>query len=273
MSPIDREIDRLYQLPLSEFTPARNALAKSDAAHRSVISRLQKPNVAAWAVNQLYWRERKLFDALTGASEQLRAAQARTLKGGTANVADAEAAHAQAVKAASEAVREILRGAGEAASPATMNAVHETLQALPVDDTPGRLTRPLKPLGFEALGRLLGGKLPKTRAAGLAFAAKPKPAADKTSAAEAKRAAAEARRKAEEARREAQEQAKEIAKLQRDLHRARVVEAAAVEAVKRARAAVDEAEQEVERRKDASAEATLNRQKIQSALKQFGITS
>ena len=36
-------------------------------------------------------------------------------------------------------------------SPATLISVQETLEAIPGGDQPGRLTRPLKPLGFEAL--------------------------------------------------------------------------------------------------------------------------
>jgi hypothetical protein len=38
-SDIDADIDDLFQLPLTEFTAARNALS-------------------AWAVNQPYWRHR-----------------------------------------------------------------------------------------------------------------------------------------------------------------------------------------------------------------------
>jgi hypothetical protein len=62
------EIDRLYQLPLGEFTPARNALAKELGKTDARIKNLQKPNVPAWAVNQLYWRERPLYDRLIKAS-------------------------------------------------------------------------------------------------------------------------------------------------------------------------------------------------------------
>jgi hypothetical protein len=271
MASLDREIDQLYQLPLSEFTPGRNALAKGNADHRALVSRLQKPSVPAWAVNQLYWRDRKTYDALVRASERVRATQTRALKGGQANVAGAEAAHGAAVKSASEAVREILRAAGEAESPATMNAVLETLRALPIDGTPGRLTRPLKPLGFEALAGLLKGKLPRSRAAVLPFKTTSKPTAATDDKAAAKRAAAQAKREAEQAKRDAQTQAKEIAKLQRDLRQAQAAEASAVDNVKRARAAVEKAEQEVERRREASADATMKRQKIQSALKQLGI--
>src|SRR5262245_28346947 len=146
--PLDREIERLYQLPLTEFTTGRKKLASESPNHKAAINKLAKPNVAAWGVNQLYWRERKIYDSLVSASERVRAAQTRALKGGDADVASAERLHAAAMKAASETVRGILAGAGDAASPSTLNAVHETLQALPANEPAGRLTRPLKPLGF-----------------------------------------------------------------------------------------------------------------------------
>src|SRR5437870_9699371 len=98
MASLDRDIDQLYQRPLSEFTSARNDLAKREPEHRTTINRLQKPNVAAWAVNQLYWRERKTYDALVTASARVRAAQATMLKGGPSHVAEAETVHAKTVK-------------------------------------------------------------------------------------------------------------------------------------------------------------------------------
>ena len=50
---IEDEIARLYQLPLDEFTSARNALAKRAGSDAAGIRALTKPSVPAWAVNQL----------------------------------------------------------------------------------------------------------------------------------------------------------------------------------------------------------------------------
>ena len=50
----DPALDRLFQLPLDEFTAARNTLAKASGADGAAIRQLSKPPVAAWAVNQLY---------------------------------------------------------------------------------------------------------------------------------------------------------------------------------------------------------------------------
>jgi hypothetical protein len=54
----DERVDRLYALPLDEFTAGRNALAKElrkegDREGAEVVKALKKPSVEAWMVNQL----------------------------------------------------------------------------------------------------------------------------------------------------------------------------------------------------------------------------
>ena len=144
------EIDRLYQLPLDEFTPARNALAREAGKGAPEIKRLEKPNAAAWAVNQLYWRDRKLYDSLIAAAEKLRAAYRQQLAGKSSDVKGAETVHRELVKKTTQAAREILEAEGNASAP-VMEAIRETLDTLPGPDRPGRLTRPIKRTGFEAL--------------------------------------------------------------------------------------------------------------------------
>jgi hypothetical protein len=149
---LDDEIDRLYQRPVSEFTSARNALVKQRrGADATRVRTFQKPNAAAWAVNQLYWRERHTYDRLIEAAERLRKAHRALLAGKPADLHDSERAHREAVRDAAQRVREILNAAGDSATEATMTAVGETLDALPTGEQPGRLTRPLKRMGFEAL--------------------------------------------------------------------------------------------------------------------------
>ena len=53
------DIDRLYALPLEEFTRERDELAKrlrkeGDADAAAKVKALKKPTVAAWAVNQVH---------------------------------------------------------------------------------------------------------------------------------------------------------------------------------------------------------------------------
>jgi hypothetical protein len=147
----DAEIDALYQVPLGEFTSARNALAKARGAAGAEIRTLEKPSAAAWAVNQLYWQRRPVYDKVIRAATAMREAHAKMISGRGGDVRAAETAHRDAMRAATDVIRELLKSAGESTSAATFDAVAETLQALPSDDPPGRLTKPLKPLGFGAL--------------------------------------------------------------------------------------------------------------------------
>jgi len=149
MSNAESRIDDLYQLALDQFTPARNALAKE--LKQPAIKELEKPSVAAWGVNQLFWKERAVYDRLAKAAERLRGEHRKLLAGKTSAIREAEQSHRDAVRSAAETIKALLQQAGQALSPATLTAVHETLESLPAGDHPGRLTRPLKPLGFEAL--------------------------------------------------------------------------------------------------------------------------
>lgn len=147
----DDEVDALYQLPPGEFTSARNTLAKSRGAAGADIKTLEKPTLPAWAVNQVYWHDRATFDALLEAAVAMRQAHVQVISGRSADVPAAEQAHTAAVKAALQSARKHIERAGEKATPATIEAISETLQALPTEDPLGRLTKPLKPMGFGAL--------------------------------------------------------------------------------------------------------------------------
>ena len=221
------ELDRLYQLPLAEFTAARNELAKAAGADAAGIRALAKPSVPAWAVNQLYWRERRTYDALVRASERLRAAHTRAIGGKKIDLATLELQHQAAVKKAADAIRAILARSGDPATPATMAAVIDTLQALPGGGTPGHLSRPLAPLGFGALGALMKGAATAKTLAEVVTFAPPKPKADE-------RAEAERQAKADAARRLKRVDA-ELARVQKALAAQRSV----VQRAERAHAALD----------------------------------
>jgi hypothetical protein len=190
--PSHQDLDHLYQLPLSEFTAARNELAKKAGAGGADIKALPKPSVPAWAVNQLYWTDRRTYDRLIKASERVRAGHAQSLKGKKADLAALELQHDAAVKQAADRVRDILARAGDPGTPATMKAVVDTLRSLPGGE-PGRLARTLAPMGFGALGALLKrGSGPRALAEIVTFAP-PKPRPPRADE------AAEAARRAEEA--------------------------------------------------------------------------
>ena len=226
---LDDDINRLYQLTPDEFTAARNELAKSQksAEDKASVRALQTPNVPAWAVNQLFWQRRKLFQQLLESAKKVRAAYSQHLAGKYADVQSVERAQQDVQKNAADEIRAILKEAGEAETSATMNAVMETLQALPGREDHGRLVKPLKPLGFEALAGLVkGGGATIARLAPVrpADAVPPglktrgsKPESPADSAAEAKRAQ-QARRK------EIAEQQKAVAAVERELRKAIVTE-------------------------------------------------
>ena len=147
--PLDDQIDQLYQLPLDEFTAARNALARTSGA--SEVKKLEKPNLAAWTVNQLYWRDRKAYDEVIKAAERMRAAYKQMLAGKTADVRGAEEIHEEALREAKLAARKLLEEGGHPNPEVVMMPVAETLDALPGDEPPGRLTKPLRRMGFSVL--------------------------------------------------------------------------------------------------------------------------
>lgn len=243
------EIDELYQKPLGEFTAVRNALAKKLGKAGGDIKTLEKPSAPAWGVNQLFWHERGAWDRLIETAEALREEHRHHLSGKPADLRQAEKVHREAVKAASDTVRRLLTASGDAATPATMAAVTETLEALPTAEPPGRLVRPLKPQGFAALAGFAGltvRPVSQLRPVKSRDGADGKPDAESVAARGREEAA---RRAAEAADREAEE----------ERERARAAHAEAVRtaegAVERARAALDEAHHEVERRSEALAEA------------------
>jgi len=225
-APDDR-IDQLYQLSLDEFTAARNALAKESGD--GAIKKLEKPNLAAWAVNQLYWHERKLYDEVIKTSTQVRTAHRQMLSGKASDVRAAETFHAEAMRKAKVAIRTILEAAGNSAADAVMTPITETLDALPTTDTPGRLTRPLRRTGFEALQ-------------GITITAKATPSPPRI---EPKKAALEKESDKDRRKREADQQ--ELAMAKERLRFAEAAEREAESAAERADRAVERAERTRER--------------------------
>jgi hypothetical protein len=159
----DSGIDRLYQLPLSEFVAARNALAKE--AGDPEVKTLQKPSLPAWAVNQLYWRHRAVYDDVTARAEDLRATHVATQHGKRADLRGASRDHEQAVDAALKATLALLEEEGQPITDATKQSVATTLRGLPGDEPPGRLTRQIEPRGFDMLAAAAAAGGRKVKAA------------------------------------------------------------------------------------------------------------
>src|SRR5829696_4766182 len=78
--------DRVYGLPLDEFTAARDALAKDlrKGAHRAAaewVKALRKPSGPAWVVNQLARTQASEAKELEESATALRQAHERLLEG------------------------------------------------------------------------------------------------------------------------------------------------------------------------------------------------
>lgn len=166
MAPTQSETDALFQLPLGEFTAARNSLAAKlkKAGHRAeaeAVKALPKPSISAWVVNQLYWRQRKAFDRLMASGEQFRQAQASQLAGKSAQVRGPLDARREALSELSRLAATTLTAATHQPTPDTMRRVTTTLEALstygntPTAPVAGRLTDDVDPPGFETLAALV----------------------------------------------------------------------------------------------------------------------
>jgi hypothetical protein len=159
----DDELNRLYGLPLDEFTRARDALARDlrKAGERETADEakaLVKPSLSAWTVNQLARREPLQMRALRTAGERLREAQAGVVRGGDAEELQAALRRQRDVVAALvESSRRILEADGHTATDSTLERIRGTLTAAAADSAGaqlvehGRLTRDLEPAGFGGL--------------------------------------------------------------------------------------------------------------------------
>ena len=83
--PLVRETQKLYGLPLSQFTAARNArakaLRKSDPELAAAVAALPKPSAAAGALNELVHEDPSEVRALVQSGKRLRQAQEAAVTG------------------------------------------------------------------------------------------------------------------------------------------------------------------------------------------------
>jgi len=162
------EVDKLYQAPLAEFTAARNALVtRIKAAHgadaAAHVKALAKPSIAAWTLNQLYWRHQPEFMALLMAGDGLRLTQQQRLGGAEVDVAPATRARQAAIDALLAHATDLLKEGGHAPTPDMRQRLLGSLDALAAYGTgalapkAGRLTEDVPAPGFAALAALAAG--------------------------------------------------------------------------------------------------------------------
>lgn len=164
---LDAEIQRLYSLPLGDFTKERNALAKrlkkaGREDESETVEGSPKPTPSAWAVNMLFQRQRDRMDILLDAGRRARVAQGEAVAG-----AGAEALR-DAIGAARILIEDLRRRAetilaedtGRTPSRAVSERIATNLQSLAFSPSAaeaaqrGWLDRDLEPPGFEVFAGL-----------------------------------------------------------------------------------------------------------------------
>src|SRR3954451_6494881 len=130
----------LYGLPLEQFVPERDALAKRLRAEKrrdeaDEIKALRKPSVAAWAVNQAVRSQPKAARALWDAGDALVAAQDDLLagRGDAAGLRAADAGERVALDALPDAARGRRTSGGRDLGEGAIERVRETLHAAAID--------------------------------------------------------------------------------------------------------------------------------------------
>jgi hypothetical protein len=233
----DRDIDRLYGLPLSEFTKARNELVrdlrkagrKEDAEE---VRSLKKPSATAWAVNQLARREPDKVAELIKAGDALRKAQRDVLGGKEADVREATRRQHELADDLLDEAREALAEAGTKPTQAASQRIATTLRAASTDAAAakllrkGRLPDDVESIGFGPLLHVA----PKGRRAPVKSARRQaRPKADPRKVDAAKARLREEREALKTAQREAQAARRAVEQAERAAERA----AARVEAAER----------------------------------------
>ncbi len=237
------DVDRLYGLPLDQFTLARDETARrlrgegrrQDAA---AVKALRKPSNPAWIVNMLRRRHASVVDELLSAGELLRTTQ---LGGDGAKLHDAMRAERAALDRAMRNAEEIATHA-RLATPLTLQRVQETLHlaaldpGIAADVRRGALLREGRAAGFAGLAELAlppAHERPATERAAPrrttpnagepkgAVAAERRDARRRTQLAEARERVADARRAVKEAERELSDATRVVVTATRQQERAR----------------------------------------------------
>jgi hypothetical protein len=251
---LEEELDRLYGLPLAEFTPGRNALAgalrragERDAADR--VQGLRKPSISAWTVNQLARKERLQVRSLLTAGERLRKAQEELLRGGNRDeLQEASARQREVVRALLKSAAEVLHSAGHPATDSTLERIRGTLSSAAGDEgtrlvQEGRLTEDLDPSGFgpPMLGTGAGSR-PSRGAKSVSARGKSRPAPGGSR----REDGAARKRRIEEAKQEVDELRAEVSERRTHVSRARTEARRAERAAEAAKGAAEKEEKQLE---------------------------
>ena len=133
--PLKDTIDRLYGLPLDEFTPARDAAAKERRAEKDregadALKRLRKPNLVAWSLNRVRRAQADAVEELIAAGERLQEAQRQLVSRGERGLLrDAAADERRLVGHVADLASAELGAAGHAPDAGMQSKLFATLHA------------------------------------------------------------------------------------------------------------------------------------------------
>ena len=235
-----RTLAELFRVSPEHFTATRNRLVAElrragEAAAAAALTKLPRPTLVVWAINQAAQRDRAAVDRLLATADQLKRTQ---LGRAPTEVPVAAKAYQDAVAALVEESLAHVTRAGHAMTAAARNRLTGTLMAAATDPAlrkllrEGRLAREQTAAGFEVFG---DAPPPALRVVKPSTASRQaSPASPPPEDREAMRRRAEARVRLETARADlarAEARARELAKAQAELDKS------AVEARQRAAAA------------------------------------
>jgi len=223
--PLIRETQKLYGLPLSQFTAARNAraktLRKSDPELAAAVAALPKPSVSAGALNELVHEDPSEVRALVQSGKRLRQAQEAAVSGKKgADLNEAIKEH----RVALDRVQRDLRRRKLSAT--TIDRATQTLRVASLDPElwplleRGLLHEDLTASGFGLDPGIVPARPPekaKQKPAAKKAAPPPKPRPDKKAAEQRRRQARERLREAKAVLAEVEKRARAVA---RELERA-----------------------------------------------------
>ena len=182
--PPSAETDRLYALPLDEFTAERDALAKrlrkdGDREAADAVKALKKPSVAAWAINQVRRDRPDDVRRLLDVTEELHRVYAGIASAGARErLGEAAAMQRELVGALVRCAAQLLEAGGHGGGEATLTKVADTLRAAALDEelreqiATGRVAKERRAAG---LGPLASMPAPAKAKAKSGTKAKPKP--------------------------------------------------------------------------------------------------
>jgi hypothetical protein len=266
MSAAGDVVDRLYGLPLEDFTAQRDLAARElrkagDREAAADLAKLPKPTPAAWTANQVARDRPELVEALLDAGAALREAQEHALAGGGGDaLRDAMAGQRRAVEAVMGAAQSY-RPTGRALSRAMADRLRTTLQAAAGDEglsaalAAGRLVDEAQAGGAWPLGPVPeGGEVVGRRAPARDRAPEPAPPPVEDDAAAAReRAALEAELRQVRGALRVRERA--VAAAEQEAEQALAAAAGAAERLARARQEAEDAQAEADAAEQAVAEA------------------